>query len=227
MIDKKKELELLEEKYKEIKKLNSEAESIISGIKNDVDINRETQLLEEKEKLEKILREIKDELQIKTKEIEDLKNSNVILLEELKESKRLRREKEINKFQEAAAKKVKIDLEDRIISRLSSFRKELYKKINIQDKELMKDMSEESHELRNELKAVAEKIDIFVENSKRKALEAGIALNEESSVFHSEIQKEYDLKEDKYLFEKEKKNFVLEKLIGLKGFNFLGIISIQ
>ena len=62
MIDKKKELELLEEKYKEIKKLNSEAESIISGIKNDVDINRETQLLEEKEKLEKILREIKDEL---------------------------------------------------------------------------------------------------------------------------------------------------------------------
>ena len=81
MIDKKKELELLEEKYKEIKKLNSEAESIISGIKNDVDINRETQLLEEKEKLEKILREIKDELQIKTKEIEDLKNSNVILLE--------------------------------------------------------------------------------------------------------------------------------------------------
>ncbi|VEH38571.1 Uncharacterised protein [Fusobacterium varium] len=73
MIDKKKELELLEEKYKEIKKLNSEAESIISGIKNDVDINRETQLLEEKEKLEKILREIKDELQIKTKEIEDLK----------------------------------------------------------------------------------------------------------------------------------------------------------
>ncbi|UYI77995.1 MAG: hypothetical protein OGM09_12660 [Fusobacterium varium] len=129
MIDKKKELELLEEKYKEIKKLNSEAESIISGIKNDVDINRETQLLEEKEKLEKILREIKDELQIKTKEIEDLKNSNVILLEELKESKRLRREKEINKFQEAAAKKVKIDLEDRIISRLSSFRKELYKKL--------------------------------------------------------------------------------------------------
>ena len=226
MIDKKKELELLEEKYKEIKKLNSEAESIISGIKNDVDINRETQLLEEKEKLEKILREIKDELQIKTKEIEDLKNSNVILLEELKESKRLRREKEINKFQEAAAKKVKIDLEDRIISRLSSFRKELYKKINIQDKELMKDMSEESHELRNELKAVAEKIDIFVENSKRKALEAGIALNEESSVFHSEIQKEYDLKEDKYLFEKEKKNFVLEKLIGLKGFNFLGIFLV-
>ena len=54
MIDKKKELELLEAKYQEIKRLNSEAESIISGIKNDADINRETQLLEEKEKLEKI-----------------------------------------------------------------------------------------------------------------------------------------------------------------------------
>ncbi|WP_339127089.1 hypothetical protein LIY46_10615 [Fusobacterium varium] len=105
MIDKKKELELLEAKYQEIKRLNSEAESIISGIKNDADINRETQLLEEKEKLEKILKEIKDELQKKTKEIEDLKNSNVVLLEELKESKRLRREKEINKFQIMAAKK--------------------------------------------------------------------------------------------------------------------------
>ncbi|MFV0579887.1 MAG: DUF2339 domain-containing protein [Fusobacterium ulcerans] len=226
MIDKKKELELLEAKYQEIKRLNSEAESIISGIKNDADINRETQLLEEKEKLEKILKEIKDELQKKTKEIEDLKNSNVVLLEELKESKRLRREKEINKFQIMAAKKVKIDLEDRIINRLNNFRKELHKKINIQDKELMKEMSKESHELRAELKAVAEKADIFIENSRKKALEAGISLGEESSVFHSEIQKEYDLKEDKYLYEKEKKNFVLEKLIGLKGFNFLGIISI-
>lgn len=163
MIDKKKELELLEAKYQEIKRLNSEAESIISGIKNDADINRETQLLEEKEKLEKILKEIKDELQKKTKEIEDLKNSNVVLLEELKESKRLRREKEINKFQIMAAKKVKIDLEDRIINRLNNFRKELHKKINIQDKELMKEMSKESHELRAELKAVAEKADIFIE----------------------------------------------------------------
>ncbi len=136
------------------------------------------------------------------------------------------REKEINKFQIMAAKKVKIDLEDRIINRLNNFRRELHKKINIQDKELMKEMSKESHELRAELKAVAEKADIFIENSRKKALEAGISLGEESSVFHSEIQKEYDLKEDKYLYEKEKKNFVLEKLIGLKGFNFLGIISI-
>ena len=172
MIDKKKELELLEAKYQEIKKLNSEADSIILSIKNDADINRETQLLEEKEKLEKTLKEIKGELQKKIKEIEDLKNSNIVLLEELRESKRLRREKEINKFQVMAAKRVKIDLEDRIISRLNNFRKELYKKINIQDKELMKDMSKESHELRAELKAVAEKADVFIENSKKKALEA-------------------------------------------------------
>ena len=56
MIDKKKELENLENKYKEIKKLNLEISSIITEIKNDVEINRENELLEEKAKLENILK---------------------------------------------------------------------------------------------------------------------------------------------------------------------------
>ena len=41
----------------------------------------------------------------------------------------------------------------------------------------MKDMSKESHELRAELKAVAEKADVFIENSKKKALEIFDLLN--------------------------------------------------
>lgn len=64
MIDKKKELENLENKYKEIKKLNLEISSIITEIKNDVEINRENELLEEKAKLENILKSLGKKLEL-------------------------------------------------------------------------------------------------------------------------------------------------------------------
>ncbi|MGL4687771.1 MAG: DUF2339 domain-containing protein, partial [Fusobacteriaceae bacterium] len=133
---------------------------------------------------------------------------------------------EIDKFYVEVAKKIKIDLEDGIINKLSTLKKEFYKKINIEDKELMKKIFNESHELKEEVDNVSKKINIFLANSQKKALASSIKLNDENFTFHSEIKNEYDLKEEEYLFEKEKKNFVLEKLIGLKGFNFLGIISI-
>ncbi|MGL6065376.1 MAG: DUF2339 domain-containing protein [Fusobacteriaceae bacterium] len=226
MKEKKVKLELLEKNYQEIKKLNLEAESIILEIKNDVDINREIQILEEKEVLDKTLKKIKIEFQTMSEEFDNLKTSNMILLDELKENKRLKRENEIDKFYVEVAKKIKIDLEDGIINKLSTLKKEFYKKINIEDKELMKEIFKESHELKEEVDNVANKINIFLANSQKKALASSIKLNDENFTFHSEIKNEYDLKEEEYLFEKEKKNFVLEKLIGLKGFNFLGIISI-
>lgn len=226
MVDKKKELEFLEEKYREMKKLNSETEQIISKLKNEGDINRENQLLEEKKELEKELDELKQKLQEGNKKLKELQNSNMVLLEELKESKRIRREKEIGRFQDIAAKKLKIDLEEKIIMRLTKFRKELTLRIGKMDKELMKDLSKESHQLRNELKELTEKVDIFMTEAAKKAEQARLELEGENSLFHSEIQKEYDAKEGEYIFEKEKKNLLLEKLIGLKGFNILGIISI-
>ena len=51
MIDKLKELENLENKYKEIGRINSEIESIIANIKNEAGISREKELLEENERL--------------------------------------------------------------------------------------------------------------------------------------------------------------------------------
>ena len=56
MIDKIKELENLENKYKEIGRINSEIESIIANIKNEVEISREKELLEENERLAKDLK---------------------------------------------------------------------------------------------------------------------------------------------------------------------------
>ena len=89
MIDKIKELESLENKYKEIGKLNSEIESIIRNIKNDVGISREKELLEENARLEKNLKEFYEKLKMKEDEIGRLKNSNAVLIEELKKQKRL------------------------------------------------------------------------------------------------------------------------------------------
>ena len=48
-----KELENLENKYKEIGRINSEIESIIANIKNEAGISREKELLEENERLVK------------------------------------------------------------------------------------------------------------------------------------------------------------------------------
>ena len=56
MINKLKELENLENKYKEIGRINSEIESIIASIKNEAGISREKELLKENERLAKDLK---------------------------------------------------------------------------------------------------------------------------------------------------------------------------
>ena len=226
MIDKIKELESLENKYKEIGKLNSEIESIIRNIKNDVGISREKELLEENARLEKNLKEFYEKLKMKEDEIGRLKNSNAVLIEELKETKKIRRNKEIDKFQNILAEKVNVELESGVTRRLSNYAEEMKRKIRILERNLTGEFSDEANDLRDELKKINEKIEIFLEKSNRKILESKEFLQEESSIFHNKIKEETALKENEFLFEREKKRFVFEKLIGLKGFNFLGIISI-
>ena len=89
MIDKLKELENLENKYKEIGRINSEIESIIANIKNEAGISREKELLEENERLAKDLKSFHEKMKVREEEIGRLKNSNAVLIEELKEAKRL------------------------------------------------------------------------------------------------------------------------------------------
>lgn len=226
MIDKKKELESLEIKYKEIQQLQTESENIISKLKNDIDIYKENELLEENKILRKQIEELKSKLYISNKSISELKNSNLILLDELKSTKRARREKEINRFQNIVAEKLKIDLEEKILFRLNRFQYKFFEKIKKLDKELVKDFSKESQVLKKELDELTKKVEVLTEKTLKQTSSMELELEKESSIFHNKIKEEYNNKEDSYLFEKEKKNFLLEKLIGLKGFNILGVISI-
>ncbi len=226
MIDKLKELENLENKYKEIGKINSEIESIITNIKNEAGISREKELLEENERLEKDLKAFHEKMKVREEEIGRLKNSNAVLIEELKEAKKVRRNSEIDKFQNILAQKMNVELESGVTRRLSNYAEEMKRKVKMLEKNLSHEFSDEADSLRYELKKINEKIGNFLEKSNRKTFENKTFLQEESSVFHNKIKEETALKEGEFLFEREKKRFVFEKLIGLKGFNFLGIISI-
>ena len=226
MIDKLKELENLENKYKEIGRINSEIESIIANIKNEAGISREKELLEENERLAKDLKAFHEKMKIREEEIGRLKNSNAVLIEELKEAKKVRRNGEIDKFQNILAEKMNVELESGVTRRLSNYAEEMKRKVKMLERNLSCEFSDEADSLRGELKKINEKIGDFLEKSNRKTFENKVFLQEESSVFHNKIKEETALKEGEFLFEREKKRFVFEKLIGLKGFNFLGIISI-
>ena len=226
MIDKLKELENLENKYKEIGRINSEIESIIANIKNEAGISREKELLEDNERLAKDLTAFHEKMKVREEEIGRLKNSNAVLIEELKEAKKVRRNSEIDKFQNILAEKMNVELERGVTRRLSNYAEEMKRKVKMLERNLSHEFSDEADSLRDELKKINEKISDFLEKSNRKTFENKVFLQEESSVFHNKIKEETTLKEGEFLFEREKKRFVFEKLIGLKGFNFLGIISI-
>ena len=226
MIDKLKELENLENKYKEIGRINSEIESIIANIKNEAGISREKELLEENERLVKDLKAFHEKMKVREEEIGRLKNSNAVLIEELKEAKKVRRNSEIDKFQNILAEKMNVELESGVTRRLSNYAEEMKRKVKMLERNLSHEFSDEADSLRDELKKINEKIGNFLEKSNRKTFENKVFLQEESSVFHNKIKEETALKEREFFFEREKKRFVFEKLIGLKGFNFLGIISI-
>lgn len=226
MIDKIKELENLENKYKEIGRINSEIESIIANIKNEAGISREKELLEENERLAKDLKAFHEKIKVREEEIGRLKNSNAVLIEELKEAKKIRRNSEIDKFQNILAEKMNVELESGVTRRLSNYAEEMKRRVKMLERNLSHEFSDEADSLRDELKKINGKIGDFLEKSNRKTFENKVFLQEESSVFHNKIKEETALKEGEFLFEKEKKRFVFEKLIGLKGFNFLGIISI-
>jgi len=226
MIDKLKELENLENKYKEIGKLNSEIVSIIANIKNEAGISWEKKLLEKNERLAKDLKAFHEKMKVREEEIGRLKNSNTVLIEELKEARKIRRNSEIDKFQNLLAEKMNVELESGVTRRLSNYAEEMKRKVKMLERNLSCEFSDEADSLRDELKKIDGKIGDFLEKSNRKTFENKIFLQEESSVFHNKIKEETALKEGEFLFEREKKRFVFEKLIGLKGFNFLGIISI-
>lgn len=194
MINKLKELENLENKYKEIGKINSEIESIIANIKNEAGISREKELLEENERLSKDLKAFHEKVKIREEEIGRLKNSNAVLIEELKEAKKVRRNGEIDKFQNILAQKMNVELESGVTRRLSNYAEEMKRKVKMLERNLDGEFSDEANSLRDELKKINEKIGDFLEKSNRKTFENKTFLQEESSVFHNKIKEETALK---------------------------------
>ena len=194
MINKLKELENLENKYKEIGKINSEIESIIANIKNEAGISREKELLEENERLSKDLKAFHEKVKIREEEIGRLKNSNAVLIEELKEAKKVRRNGEIDKFQNILAEKMNVELESGVTRRLSNYAEEMKRKVKMLERNLDGEFSDEANSLRDELKKINEKIGDFLEKSNRKTFENKTFLQEESSVFHNKIKEETALK---------------------------------
>lgn len=161
MIDKLKELENLENKYKKIGKINSEIESIIANIKNEAGISREKELLEENERLAKDLKTFHEKMKVREEEIGKLKNSNAVLIEELKEAKKVRRNSEIDKFQNILAEKMNVELESGVTRRLSNYAEEMKRKVKMLEKNLSHEFSDEADSLRDELKKLMKKLVIF------------------------------------------------------------------
>ena len=168
MIDKLKELENLENKYKEIERINSEIESIIANVKNEAGISREKELLEENERLAKDLKAFHEKMKVREEEIGRLKNSNAVLIEELKEAKKVRRTGEIDKFQNILAQKMNVELESGVTRRLSNYAEEMKRKVKMLERNLDGEFSDEADSLRDELKKINEKIGDFLEKSNRK-----------------------------------------------------------
>ena len=213
MIDKIKELENLENKYKEIGKINSEIESIITNIKNEAGISREKELLEENERLAKDLKVFHEKMKIKEEEIGRLKNSNAVLIEELKEARKIRRNSEIDKFQNILAEKLNVELESGVTRRLSNYAEEMKRKVKILERNLANEFWDEADSLRDELKKINGKIDNFLEKSNRKTFENKAFLQEESSIFHSKIKEETALKEGNFFLKGRKKDLYLKNLL--------------
>ena len=161
MIDKLKELENLENKYKEIGRINSEIESIIANIKNEAGISREKELLEENERLAKDLKAFHEKMKVREEEIGRLKNSNAVLIEELKEAKKVRRNGEIDKFQNILAEKMNVELESGVTRRLSNYAEEMKRKVKMLERNLSCEFSDEADSLRDELKKIDGEIGIL------------------------------------------------------------------
>ena len=83
--------------------------------------------------------QVERKLKIKEKELESMKISNTMLKEELKDAKRTKRAGEINRFQLLVSEKVNVELESKIIEKLSDFLAGTTRKIGRLEKELMDD----------------------------------------------------------------------------------------
>ena len=110
--------------------------------------------MEENERLAKDLKAFHEKVKIREEEIGRLKNSNAVLIEELKEAKKVRKNGEIDKFQNILAEKMNVELESGVTRRLSNYAEEMKRKVKMLEINLSCEFSDESDSLRGELKKI-------------------------------------------------------------------------
>ena len=225
-IDKKKEIEDLIKKQRELTKSSEDLSLTIEKIRNEIETSRENELFEENQfQKEKIMR-MESDLKKAKSAIKNLKERLAALTDELKGVKADNRKVTINTFESAALNLVEQDFEKNLVKKLENYQKSIKNKINKIKNEFPKENEEKSQEIQGRLNLIQEEADLLIEEEKAKINKEKMDLDSEIKLFTSDIEAEYNKNQDKYLYEKEKKNFTLEKLIGLKGFQIVGILSI-
>ena len=225
-IDKKKEIEELVKKQRDLSKSSQELLLSVEKIRDEIENSRESVLYEENQfQKEKLLKLEKDFSLIQSLN-KELKEKVAMLTDELKSVKSQKRNETINIFESTVMNNVGEDFEKSLIQKLDKYQKYINKKIEKIKNELPQEQKERNSEILKKLKEVEEEAKELIEKEKEKIRNESEKFDSEIKLFTSDIESEYNQKEDKYLYEKEKKNFGIEKLVGMKGFFIVGITFI-
>ncbi|MGF6907057.1 DUF2339 domain-containing protein [Fusobacterium sp. PH5-44] len=225
-IDKKKEIEDLVKRQRELSKSSQELLLSVEKIRDEMENSREIELYEEnKVQKEKLIKLEKDFSLIQSSN-KELKEKIAMLIDELKSVKSQKRNETISIFESAVLNGVNEDFEKNLIQKLDKYQKYINEKIRKIKSELPQEQKERNIEILHKLKEIDEEVKEMVEEEKEKVRRESEKFDSEIKLFTSDIEIEYNQKEDKYLYEKEKKNFGLEKIIGLKGFMIGGLVCI-
>ena len=225
-IDKKKEIEELIKKQRELTKSSEDLSFIIEKIREEIEVSRENELFEENQfQKEKILK-LESDLKKAKNTSKKLKNALETLVDELKEIKAKNRSITINGFESAILKVADEDFEKKLVKKLESYQRHIKNKVHKVKNELTEETQEKVRDIRKKLDLIEKEAETLIGEEKRKIRKEKIEFDSEIRLFTSDVETQYNEREDKYLYEREKKNFTLEKLIGLKGFQLVGILSI-
>lgn len=225
-IDKKKEIEELVKRQRELSKSSQELLLSVEKIRDEIENSRESELYEENQfQKEKLLKLEKDFSLVQSLN-KELREKVAMLIDELKSVKSQKRNERINIFESTVMKNIDEDFEKSLIQKLDKYQKYINRKVEKIKNELPQEQKERNIEILKKLKEAEEEAKELVEEEKEKVRRESEKFDSEIKLFTSDIEVEYNQKEDKYLYEKEKQNFGIEKIIGLKGFMIGGLVCI-
>ncbi|MDR3258185.1 MAG: DUF2339 domain-containing protein [Fusobacteriaceae bacterium] len=227
ILNKKHELSALEEKQNQLKEITNDVSLIINKLKKDIDISKEDELFRKKEELEKKVESQKNELGEKNKLIKDLKDTNMALIYELKAEKAKNIENITFSFEKTFKNKISEDFKKEFKEKLQAYQYKILVKINNLKKILPKSNAAKAGDIKNKLADIENEVNILVKDEEAKIFDSQSIIEKDLLEFATDTAKEFSEKaKNSNLMEKEKKNFIMERIVGQKGFQILGLISI-